>query len=100
MLVDYTKPPIPAGFATVDSIDSATAKGLTVPTDARYAVVKAITAAVRFRDDGTNPTSLVGYSIAQNGEIILTSAKQLSAFKVIAQDTTASLEVVFYKLSA
>jgi hypothetical protein len=100
MKVEYPKPPIPAGYEAVASIDNATAKTLTVPDDARYAIVKAITAAVRFRDDGTAPTSASGYSIAANGEVELTSAKQLENFKVIAVDTTASLEVLYYKLSA
>jgi hypothetical protein len=99
MEVKHIKPPVPAGFEAVASIDNATAKTLTVPTGARHAVIKAITAAVRFRDDGTAPTSVAGYSIAANGEIELTSKKQLDDFKVIAVDGTASLEVLYYKLS-
>ncbi|MCK9320151.1 hypothetical protein [Methanoculleus sp.] len=99
MLVEHTKPPIPAGYVAVASVTNATAQALTVPDDARYAIVKAITAPVRFRDDGTEPTSVSGYSVATNGEVILTSRKQLDDFRVIAVDTTASLEVLFYKIS-
>jgi len=99
MYVEHTKPPISAGFEAVNSIDNATAKTLTVPDAARYAIVKVITAAIRFRDDGTAPTSASGYSVAANGEIELTSRYQLDNFKVIAVDSGASLEVLYYKLS-
>lgn len=101
MYVEYSHPPIPAGYQKL-SVTSA-AGGLTVPTDARYAIIKVASGSGRYRDDGTDPTSQSGYPVTTNDEIKLISAKQLDAFKAILTtdiEDYATFEVLYYKLSS
>lgn len=100
MLIDYSKPHKPAGWEaiTLYTGTEGTAKGLTIPTDARYAKIKVVDNAIRFRDDGTDPTSAVGYSISANGEIELISYEQMEGFKAVSQDTAGGLEILYYKV--
>lgn len=50
------------GYQQITSLTSSTA--LTVPAGAKFALIQAETAAVRYRDDGTAPTSTVGMWLA------------------------------------
>lgn len=97
-MIQYDKPHKPAGFEKITLSSTATTSGLTIPDDARYAKVKVLTQAIRYRDDGTEPTSIVGYSIAANGEFELISYEQLDAFKAAAQANGAVLEILYYKV--
>lgn len=97
--IEFIKPPVPAGFQASGNITSATAFSPTIPTGACYAIIKVITQPLRFRDDGTNPTSAIGRSLAANDVIELTSRKQLANFKLIAQDTAGAAEILYYKLT-
>jgi hypothetical protein len=98
MFIEYLRPHKPAGFVAVATVTNATAQSLTIPTDARYAIVKVLAQPVRYRDDGTAPTSVSGYEVLANGTIELISREQLAGFQVIAKDTSAGLEVLFYKI--
>jgi len=98
MRIEYLRPYKPAGFQAIATLTSATVQGLTIPTDARYAKVRVVSQPIRWRDDGTNPTSASGYEVAANGEIELISREQLAGFKAVAKDTSAGLEVLFYKI--
>lgn len=99
MYVEYTHPPIPAGFESV-SAGPFTAVALTVPTGARYATIRVASANGRFRDDGTSPTSASGYRLIVDGEIELISRKQLDNFEFIcASGDETVLEVLYYELS-
>ena len=100
MDVKHPKPPVPAGFELSASVTSTAVVTLTVPDDVRYALVKVITAPIRFRDDGVAPTSVSGFTVATSGEIELTSREQIDGFQAIAVDSAATLEVLYYKLSA
>lgn len=97
MLIEYSRPHRPAGWETT-TLTSTTAGTLTIPTDARYAKIKVLTQAVRYRDDGTAPSSVLGYSVAANGEIDLISYEQMENFKIIAQESGAVLEILYYKV--
>jgi len=97
--IEFVKPPIPAGFQASGDITSATVFSPTIPTGAAYAIVKAITQPLRFRDDGTDPTSMIGRSLAANDVIEITSRKQLANFKLIAQGTSGAAEILYYKLT-
>ena len=99
--IEFIKPPIPAGFQASGDITSTSGGlfALTIPTGACYAIVKAITQPLRFRDDGTNPTSMIGRSLAANDVIELTSRKQMADFKLIAQGTSGAAEILYYKLT-
>jgi hypothetical protein len=100
MYVEHQKPPIPAGYEQVWA-GTYTAVGLTIPTDARYAIFKTASGAGRYRDDGTPPTSMSGYLLAVNDIVTLTSAEQLVGFEVICTTAdTMILEVLYYKIRA
>jgi hypothetical protein len=98
MYIEYTRPHKPAGFQAIATLTNATAQALTIPTDARYAKVRVVAQPIRWRDDGTNPTSQSGYEVAANGEIDLISREQLAGFKAIAKSTNAGLEILYYKI--
>lgn len=84
---------IPCGYQQITSLSSAA--GLTVPQDARLAVIICETQAVRWRDDGTNPTASVGMPLATG--IQWTYPGDLSAIKFIEQSASAKLNVAYYK---
>jgi hypothetical protein len=96
--IEPLKPPIPAGFQALE-VASAAAVSLTIPSGSAYATIKAITSPIRYRDDGTDPTTAVGFSLAANDVFHLTSRKQLAAFKAIAVSATGGLEILYYKLT-
>ena len=99
--VTYTRPPVPAGYQQV-SAGPNTVGTLTIPTDSRYAIIKVVSAAGNYRDDGTSPASASGggYPLAVGDIITLMSAEQLVAFEFICTgDDETVLEVLYYKIS-
>ncbi len=97
MYVEHPKPYKPAGFQALVVDD--TARALTVPSGARYAKIMVRDHAIRYRDDGTNPTGSVGMLAKVDTMIELTSREQLAGFKAI-RDTSSSgnLEILYYKI--
>lgn len=84
----------PVGYQQIASgLNTATA--LTVPTDARIAIIQAETQAVRWRDDGTSPTSTVGMYLSPLDSIIYNG--KLSAIKFIETTTSAKLNITYFK---
>jgi hypothetical protein len=83
----------PLGYQQITSLSSAT--GLTVPTGATYAVITPEIQAIRWRDDGTNPTLSVGYPLVAGTQ--LTYSGSLLAIKLIQQAPSATLDVSYYK---
>lgn len=49
---------------------------------------------IRYRDDGTNPTSSVGMPVAAGGSVDYDG--DLSALRVVSQTGTATVNVVYY----
>ena len=88
-MIGYTKP---VGYQQITSLSAAAA--LTVPAGARSAVIVAQTQAVRWRDDGTNPTATVGMPLAVN--TALEYSGDLSAIKFFEQTASAALNVSYY----
>ena len=82
----------PMGWERITALSAAV--GLTVPVGARIALLIAETQAVRFRDDGTNPTATIGMPIFVNTPFWYNG--DLSAFKVIEQAVSASLDILYY----
>lgn len=82
----------PLGYQQITSLSSAT--GLTVPRGATVALIQPETQAVRWRDDGTNPTASVGMPIAV-GET-LPYIGYLENIKFIEQTASAVLNVAYY----
>lgn len=85
--------PAALGFQAITSLSSATA--LTVPTGATWCIVRVELQAVRWRDDGTNPSASVGMPLAV-GET-LTYSGPLSAIKFIEQASGSKISISYYK---
>lgn len=81
----------PKGFQQLTGISSSTA--LTVPAGARYALLQADTAEVRWRDDGVAPTATIGMKLLTTSDGYWYSGK-LSALRVIS--ATGVLNVSYY----
>lgn len=92
---DYSRP---LGFQQLATLTSAI--GLTLPAETdtlhkpRYAVIHAEGQAVRWRDDGTNPSTTVGMRILAGGELVYDG--NLSAIKFIEETGSAKLNVSYY----
>ena len=83
----------PVGYQQITSLSAAAA--LTVPTDARLAIIQAETQAVRWRDDGTDPTTGVGMYMAALDTVIYNG--KLSAIKFIEVTASAKLNITYFK---
>lgn len=84
----------PKGFAAITDLDPAV--GLTVPKGAYQAVIRATTATVRWRDDGTLPTGTVGFQLLTTEDPLVYQG-DLSAIKFFS--ATGGIEVLFYALT-
>ncbi len=96
MYIKHLKPHIPAGFQHLPV--GSTAVKLTVPTNARYAMVRVMDDNIRFRDDGPTASSATGYPLREKEEIEIISREQLAAFNAISTGGTASLAVRYYEI--
>jgi hypothetical protein len=83
------------GYQQITSLSGATA--LTVPAGATYCIVTAESQAVRWRDDGTNPTASVGMPIASGNSYSFNGAANLAALRFIEQTASAILNVSYYR---
>lgn len=85
----------PKGFQQLTV--STTAVGLTVPAGATRAVCHVQSQPLRWRDDGTNPTSSVGVLTAAAVIFELHGTYSMNAFKAIRSGSTDSvLEISYY----
>lgn len=82
----------PLKYEQLTSLASATA--LTVPEGARFALVQAETQAVRWRDDGTDPTGTVGVKIVVDA--VLEYHGDLTKIRFIEAAASAKLSVSYY----
>jgi hypothetical protein len=82
----------PLGYQQIPSADLGSAVGLDVPDGATMALIAVSGASVRWRDDGTAPTSSLGMPVA-NGQEFQYSA-DLSAIQFIGAGAT--LDVSYY----
>lgn len=80
------------GYQQITSVGTAVA--LTVPNGAMLAVIQCEGQAVRWRDDGTNPTTTVGMRLALGAELEYDG--DLSSIKFIEELTAAKLNVTYY----
>jgi len=89
---DY-KAEIPLGYQQITSIAAATA--LTVPAGTSLVLISPEAQAVRWRDDGVNPTATIGYPLAVGSELAY-SAANIAALRFIEQVGGGILNVVYY----
>ena len=80
------------GYQQITSLSAATA--LTVPTGATLAVIAPLTQAVRWRDDGVNPTASVGMPVAAGAYFSYDG--DLSRIRFIQQTASAELNISYY----
>jgi len=83
---------IPKGYEQIADVSSA--KGLTVPAGATMALIQAVTQNVRWRDDGTSPTSSVGMKISAGEEFWYTG--NVDAIEFIEEVASAELNISYY----
>jgi hypothetical protein len=103
---DGTSPPVdsagaakpatltPKGYQQIVTVDNTTVWQLTVPGGSRYAVIRVSAQAIRWRDDGVNPTTTVGMSQAVGSELAYDGS--LSAFRLIAVVAGAIIDIAYY----
>lgn len=80
------------GFQQITSLAAATA--LTVPSGTEKILLDVEGAAVRWRDDGTNPTTSVGHRLTVGSTLIYEG--DLDAIRFIQESAGAKLNVSYY----
>lgn len=83
----------PLGYQQITSLGSATA--LTVPAGATFALIECEAQAVRWRDDGSDPTATVGMNMAV-ADVPLVFAGELKRLKFIEVTSGAKLNIAYY----
>ena len=80
------------GYQQISSLSSAAA--LTVPSGATLAIITPESQAVRWRDDGTNPTSAIGMPVPIL--TVLSYDGDLQRIRFIEQAASAKINVSYY----
>lgn len=83
----------PNGFERITDLSSAV--GFTAPAGTRLAIFRAETQDIRWRDDGTNPTSTVGLLMSVGDVFMYTG--DFSKFKMIETTASAVVQISYYK---
>lgn len=66
-----------------------------LPEGAHMAVIRPFAQAIRFRDDGTDPTAAVGYPVAVGEEYVYVGAS-IGRVEIIAQVAGAGIDILYY----
>jgi len=82
----------PEGFEHITGL--AAANSPTVPKGAKYALITCTTQAVRYRDDGTDPTSTIGTFIPTDTPFWY--AGNLGKLRFIEAALNATLDISYY----
>lgn len=85
---------VPLGYQQITSLSAA--QSLTVLSGATMVILESHTQAVRWRDDGTAPTSSVGMLLPVDTPFEYSG--DLSAIKFIQVTASAELDVSYYQL--
>lgn len=91
-----SSPPYPAtplGYQQITSL--AAAAPLTIPGTATFALVQVEGADVRWRDDGTAPTSAIGMLLTSSVPVVFSG--DLSVLQFIQAQASSKLNVSYYK---
>ena len=83
------------GYQQVAAQDAITAAGPTIPLGTMVMRVQTIGENIRWRDDGTNPTTTTGERLA-SGSVMEYIVRKLP-LKVIAEQNTTQINYTFYK---
>jgi hypothetical protein len=82
---------IPAGY---EQIDPTGVKGLAPPTGARVCIIQTITQNIRWRDDGTDPTTTTGMQLLATRDFLYTG--DLVAIRFLEETAGAQINVSYY----
>jgi hypothetical protein len=82
----------PAGYI---QLSPSSVLGIGVGGDARTALIQALDQNVRYRDDGTDPTTTVGVRIHAGESIWYTG--NLGSIRFIEENASAELNILVYK---
>jgi hypothetical protein len=91
---DSTKPAGLTALGYQQLTDLSSAAALTVPTGATVALIQAESQSIRWRDDGTSPTTGVGMVLAAGESVFFTGV--LAAFEAIEIAASAKLNISYY----
>lgn len=88
----------PKGLQTL-TVTNASASALTVPAGANMAIISVEGNSIRFRDDGTAPTTSIGVIVNPGSTLELHDVVLLKAIQLIAVDNSASavINASFYQ---
>ena len=87
---------VPAGYEQ-KTVGAAAVALASVPDRSNYALITVAGGAVRYRDDGTDPTAAVGHPL-EAGDILHYTGNRADVLKFIRRDSTdATLDVTYYK---
>jgi hypothetical protein len=87
----------PLGYQQLTATQLASAQKLTVPAGANVALISVEVAAVRWRDDGTAPTTSIGMYLP-NGLAPFEYSGTLDAIEFIAATGSPLVNVSYYKV--
>lgn len=97
VLLALTSPAFGAslGYQQSTSLSTSSAINLpSAPSNAGSALVSAESSAVRWRDDGTDPTSSVGNPVPAGSALCY--GNEIAKFRVIGQTSGATIDVTYY----
>lgn len=97
--IDYLLKPVLAADSGFEQITvAAAALSLTVPANARAAVMVVETAAIRYRLDGTDPTVDIGVLVGTNESLTICGGPTMARFRMIRDTgTSATVNVQYYQ---
>jgi hypothetical protein len=90
---------VPLGYQQILATTLAAATPLAVPAGAQVAVIRSETANVRWRDDGTAPTSGIGMPLNSTDTVPFEYWGTLSAIQFIAVSGSPILDVSYYRIA-
>ena len=90
----------PVGYQQLSSTAGTTGTGLTIPAGGARAIIQVLTGNVRWRDDGTAPTTAVGMRVVAADPPFNYYGK-MSALRFVPETTTtAEINVSYYSQDA
>jgi len=88
---------VPLGYQQISAATLAAATKLTVPPGANFAIIRVEASSVRWRDDGTAPTTSAGMLLNSTDATPLEYSGTLSAIEFIAVSGSPILDIAYYK---
>lgn len=89
---------VPLGYQQIAGLTTSSAQGLTAPTGATIAVITVSGNAIKYRDDGTAPTTTLGVTLpVTTSGLPFIYQGTLSKIQFISTTGTATLDILYYR---